>query len=195
MCKQGFTRHRRIFVKQIRFISCITFCHNGHINAFIRRTSLPQIAMRCQLSFPSLMNQNIRRINLMYQRSTHFARSVPQNDGDFCRLLGIRHQKCIFKSTFHHLGFLFSNPFLKQAGERSAVDNLPGSLILHGYLSISFQRKFRQMMASSCPLRKNRQFIQTNVLLVCISHKYIIQTKRLVYKIIFKSLRKGTAAK
>ena len=35
---------------------------------------------------------------------------------------------------------------------------------------------------------------QTNVLLVCISHKYIIQTKRLVYKIIFKSLRKGTAA-
>ena len=83
---------------------------------------------------------------------------------------------------------------MKQAGERSAVDNLPGSLILHGYLSISLQRKFRQMMASSCPLRKNRQFIQTNVLLVCISHKYIIQTKRLVYKIIFKSLRKGTAA-
>ena len=151
--------------------------------------------MRCQISFPSLMNQNIRRINLMYQRSAHFARSVPQNDGDFCRLLGIRYQKCIFESTFHDLGFLFSNPFLKQAGEGCTVDNLPGSLILHGYLSISLQRKFRQMMASSCPLRKNRQFIQTNVPLVRISHKYIIQTKRLVYKIIFKSLRKGTASK
>ena len=41
--------------------------------------------------------------------------------------ISIHTKKCIFESTFHDLGFLFSNPFLKQAGERSAVDNLPRS--------------------------------------------------------------------
>ena len=34
-------------------------------------------------------------------------------------------------------GFLFYHPFLKKAGKRGAVNNLPCSFILHGYFSVS----------------------------------------------------------
>ncbi len=65
--------------------------------------------------------------------------------------LGVGKQECIFEAFGCFLGFIGGQPLLKQRRKGSLVDTLSGGEISDDNLPIAFERKFGQMMFTTCP--------------------------------------------
>ena len=159
MGKDGIASVLRIFIEQLHLVCRISLCQNGNIDALAGRPALQQITVRSDPRRSTLMNQDILGIDFMLQYGTRFPVCILQTYGHHRRLLGIRQEEGIFETPCQMPGFLFAQPFLKEAGKRSAVNNLAARLIGHGNIAIAFQRKLAERMTPPRPAGKRNQFI------------------------------------
>ena len=135
------------------------------------------------------MNQDIVRTDNVLEAGHHFLAGREQHDFYLCRLFGVGKQECIFEAFGCFLGFIGGQPLLKQRRKGSLVDTLSGGEISDDNLPVAFERKFGQMMFTTCPGGKLRQLVQIDRLLLIVSGEDIIYPQRLILKIICKVLR------
>ena len=151
------------------------------------------ISVRREVVLSAVMDKDVIRANLVGECRAFFQMGVLQCHGHECLLFREGEQEGILVSFLYAGSFFFAQPFLKEAGEGCAVDDLARGFVCHCDFAIACQRKFGQLGASACPMRKVGELIQADGLMVGIAGKQIVGTEGAVLEIIIEILSQQRA--
>ena len=108
--------------------------------------------------------------------------------GNIDWLFGKWNQKNILERFLCSLGFISSDPLLKQGRERVAIDSIAACCRTYDDLPIAGEWNFGQMLAFTIPTRHRYKFIKIYVLLGVVACKYIVESQCAIFEIIGKLL-------
>ena len=126
--KHGIYRRLRSGIELLAFGRRVTFCHDGHVNLFLRLPAFQQVAVG-RRGVLCLFDKDILRVDVVRERGERLALQRVQFHGQRGCALRHRHEKHVFKRAAHPCGFLRAQPFLEERGERRAVKHAPRGLI------------------------------------------------------------------
>ena len=186
--EQGLAGSLGITVEEVHLLGSIAFGQDGHIDAVFGASALVHVAVRSDALQATFVDEYVVRTDFVRKGSHCLVVHILQGYGNHSRLLGERQEERVLETFLYAGGFFFAHPFLEEAGERGAVDYLSAGLVGHGYLAVACQGKFAEVVASACPVRKATQFVEVNLLFLCVSCKNIIRTEGFVFEEIMEIL-------
>ena len=134
-------------------------------------------------------DEDVGRIHGVRERGDDLLVMVGQRDRNIDLRLRIRDIVARFERTAQRLCLVLEQPFLKEGREGPHVDDLLRRVVAHGELSVSVQVLLRKAAPASCPARLLVELLQVDVLLAAIACKHIVESQRIVLKILFERLR------
>ena len=143
-----------ILIEEVHLRFGIAFGQDGHIDAVLHAAALVHVAVRSDAGESALVDEDITGTHLVGERGAHILMRVLQRYGHDGFLLGEGEEERVLVALLHAGSFFFAQPFLEEAGERSAVDDFPARLVRHGDFTVAGQREFRQVVSASSPVRQ-----------------------------------------
>ena len=113
----------------------------------------------------------------MLQPGAYAAVRVKQGDFHRHRPLGEGQQEGVFKAFGGRVRLVRLQPFLKEGGERGAVDNRAVRQGFHHDLPVAGQGQFCQVVASSGPAGQGGELVQADGLFVGIAGEQVIHAQ------------------
>ena len=86
------------------------------------------------------------------------------------------------------LSLLCKLPLLEECRESVYIEHLVGTMFIHGHLSVSVQEFLIQSCLSARPCRVAVSLFEIDSLIHAISRHDVIQSQRLILKVVFKLL-------
>ena len=164
MCEQGFGGCLRVFYECSHLALCITLGKKRDVYASRGIGCLHERGVRCHVAEAYVTDQNVRWHNGVCERCRRLASVGAQVNGHVNGVFWHGHKKHVLKRAVCRLCLVVGKPFLKEGGERVAVDNALCLMVAHGYLSVSLHRQLFQMIVLAVPSWHEVKLVNIDVL-------------------------------